>query len=87
MLFQALRDRGISVPGDVSVLGYDDLRFASSLEPPLTTVRQASYEFGWTAAALLLAETEDDPGHEHVQITFRPELVVRGSTAPPSGAG
>jgi LacI family transcriptional regulator len=81
---QGLRERGISVPGQVSVVGYDDLRFAATLDPPLTTVRQATHAYGWTAADLLLSEAE--AGHEHRQTTFTPELVVRRSTAPPSVA-
>ncbi len=78
-----LRERGLAVPGDVSVAGYDDLRFTSMVTPALTTVRQPTYEFGRAAADLLFAEGE--PDHEHREVLFTPELVVRESTAPPGG--
>ncbi|MBB5868259.1 DNA-binding LacI/PurR family transcriptional regulator [Allocatelliglobosispora scoriae] len=66
----------------MSVVGYDDAFFASELSPALTTVRQPTYQLGRTAAELLLAEVQ--PGHRHAELLFRPELVVRRSTAPPA---
>ena len=72
----ATQDRGLTVPGDVALVGYDDADFAPALNPPLTTVHQPSYEMGLAAARLLLNERE--PG-EHID--FEPRLVVRGSTA------
>lgn len=82
-----LRDRGLSVPTDVSVIGYDDLVFADRLSPALTTVRQPTYELGRGAARLALAE--GDPGHRHEHVRLTPSLVVRASTAPaaPAAAG
>jgi LacI family transcriptional regulator len=82
-LLSGLRDRGISVPGDVSVVGYDDLAFARLLSPALTTIRQPTYDLGRAAARLVLAEAR--PGHVHRQAAFTPALVVRGSTGPPPG--
>jgi LacI family transcriptional regulator len=81
-LLDGLQAEGVRVPADLSVVGYDDLPFARRLAPPLTTVGQPSYQLGQVAAELLLDEGR--PGHAHREIRFRPELVVRGSTAPPS---
>jgi LacI family transcriptional regulator len=77
-----LRAAGVNVPGQMSVLGYDDLVFAAQLAPALTTIRQPTYDLGRAAAELLLAE--GTPGHRHREVLFTPELVVRQSTAPPA---
>jgi DNA-binding LacI/PurR family transcriptional regulator len=78
---RAARRRGLSVPNDVSVVGYDDSAFMSSVEPPLTTVRQPIEAMGRAAVASLLAQMrgEDTPADE---LLFEPELVVRKSTRP-----
>jgi LacI family transcriptional regulator len=73
---------GRSVPGDVSVVGNDDLPFAAHLRPALTTVRQPAAELGRTAADLLLAERDRD--HRHRRIVLSPDLIVRASTAAPA---
>jgi len=78
-----LEAAGLRVPEDISVVGYDDLSFASRLAPPLTTVSQPTYQLGRAAADLLLDEAE--PGHTHRETLFPPALVVRSSTAAPSG--
>jgi LacI family transcriptional regulator len=76
----ALREGGHKVPEDVSVIGFDDIEFASIAYPPLTTVRQPLLEMGATAAELLIRKLSND---EHVQnVRVRPELVVRSSTCP-----
>ncbi|WP_369132279.1 LacI family DNA-binding transcriptional regulator [Modestobacter sp. I12A-02662] len=76
----ALRARGIDVPGDMALVGYDDVEFAAALAPPLTTVRQPSFEMGVAAARLLLRADADGAG-EHLQ--FVPELVARRSSDSP----
>lgn len=68
--------RGISVPGALSVAGFDDTDLASLVWPPLTTVRQPTRELAYTAAGLLFAIGE---GVEHRRLPH--EIVVRGSTA------
>lgn len=73
-------DSGLSVPGDISVVGFDDIPEAAHFYPPLTTVRQNFAEIGRRAVALLLTELQGGPT-EHAPIT--PELVVRRSSAPP----
>lgn len=72
-----IRRRGLSIPQDVAIVGYDDISVAAELITPLTSVRQPMRDLGATAAELLL--TNDDATGR--QITFTPELVVRESTA------
>ena len=83
----ALHDAGFSVPEDVSVMGFDDVPFASVHRPALTTVRQPLHEMGVMAATVVLnqlaaAGRADGTGR---QIVVEPELVVRSSTAAPPG--
>jgi LacI family transcriptional regulator len=77
--------RGIPVPGEVSILGYDDIDYAAAAVVPLSSVAQPRERLGRTAVELLLAEIHDGPGHRHRQVLFDPELVVRDSTGPPAG--
>lgn len=75
-----LRRNGLSVPGDVSVVGFDDIIFANAFEPPLTTVRQPRREMGRAAMALMVDCLNGRPPHEPVELPT--ELVIRGSVAP-----
>ncbi len=77
---RAARRRGLHVPRDVSVVGYDDSAFMTCTEPPLTTVRQPIESMGRAAVDLLCAQIQ---GTEvpHRELLFEPELVVRGSSA------
>ncbi len=81
--YDAFVDRGITCPEEISVVGYNDMPFAGWFSPPLTTVRLPHYEIGIRAAELLLDRMRD-PEAEPVQVLLEPELVVRGSTAPPA---
>ncbi|AWL35165.1 LacI family DNA-binding transcriptional regulator [Streptomyces albidoflavus] len=83
---RAVRRRGLSVPEDVSVVGYDDSAFMNCTEPPLTTVRQPIEAMGRAAVELLTVQIGGSavPGEE---LLFEPELVVRGSTAQAPRAG
>jgi DNA-binding LacI/PurR family transcriptional regulator len=78
---RAVRRLGLSVPDDVSVVGYDDSAFMNCTSPPLTTVRQPIESIGRSAVTLLVSQIE---GAEVTaeELLFEPELVVRGSTAP-----
>jgi len=67
------------VPGDVSVIGYDDSPLLNCTDPPLTTVRQPIEPMGMSAVALLVNEMETVAAHPE-ELLFEPELVVRGST-------
>ncbi len=78
---RAVRTRGLSVPGDVSVVGYDDSTLVAFTEPPLTTVRQSVRAMGNAAVRALLDEIAGTPA-PRAEFVFRPELVVRGSTGP-----
>ncbi|MFF3485785.1 LacI family DNA-binding transcriptional regulator [Streptomyces sp. NPDC002701] len=76
---RAARRRGLAVPEQVSVVGFDDSAFMNCTEPPLTTVRQPVEAMGRAAVDLLCAQiqgAEVQPG----ELLFEPELVVRGST-------
>lgn len=70
----------VKVPDQVSILGYDDINFASSAAVPLSSISQPAYQMGVTAADLLLSECEDGDSHQHQQIRFQPKLVEREST-------
>ncbi len=83
--YDAFVARGIDCPRQLSVVGFNDMPFAAWFNPPLTTIRLPHYEIGARAAELLL-ERLRDPGVEPAQVVLEPELVVRGSTAPPSAA-
>lgn len=78
---RTVRQRGLRVPEDVSVVGYDDSRLIAFTDPPLTTVRQAVSAMGTAAVQALLDGINGNPAPED-EFVFRPELVVRGSTGP-----
>jgi DNA-binding LacI/PurR family transcriptional regulator len=75
----ALHQRGLRVPQDVAVVGFDDLPWAEALDPPLTVVRQPAYEVGQQAMELLLRRIAE-PSRSPVTMRLRPELVVRRSS-------
>jgi LacI family transcriptional regulator, repressor for deo operon, udp, cdd, tsx, nupC, and nupG len=83
---RAVRRAGLSVPGDVSVVGYDDSAFMNCTDPPLTTVRQPIEAMGKAAVALLVNQIENVAVYPE-ELLFEPELVVRGSTGRPGSAG
>jgi len=74
-----LRDRRVSVPGDMSVIGFDDMPIARDLTPPLTTIRLPLAEMGARAMSLALEPADGRPRIEEVDV----DLVRRESTAPP----
>ncbi len=78
---RAARKQGRSVPGDVSVIGFDDSKLMNCTDPPLTTVRQPIEAMGRAAVALLVNQVAGEPVPTE-EMVFEPELVVRGSTAP-----
>lgn len=81
-VLRVLNANKIKVPDQMSVLGYDNIEFASSAGIPLSSIAQPSYQMGITAANLLLDECESGDEHRHQQIRFQPQLVERASTAP-----
>lgn len=80
-LFSAMRERGLSVPGDVSVVGFDDIPEAAYLYPPLTTVRQDFATLGELMLQKLLVSLEEGQD-ELVETPLATRLVVRESTRP-----
>jgi LacI family repressor for deo operon, udp, cdd, tsx, nupC, and nupG len=78
---RAVRRQGMTVPGDASVVGFDDSSFMNTTDPPLTTVRQPIESMGHAAVALLVTQIAGNtvPTEE---MFFEPELVMRGSTGP-----
>jgi DNA-binding LacI/PurR family transcriptional regulator len=81
-IIHAAHDLGISVPGDLSVVGFDDIPEAKHFTPPLTTVRQDFAELGRNALDVLIADIEDRQTVSSPVIAA-PSLIVRGSTASP----
>jgi len=80
-VLRAARDLGISVPRQLSVIGYDDIPDAVHLDPPLTTIRQPLIEMGQYAVSMLILQLNGQPAE--VRTHYLPgELVVRGSTGP-----
>jgi LacI family transcriptional regulator len=76
---RALQDLGMNVPGDVSVIGFDDIRSASFHNPRLTTIRQPLINMGRIAAQCVLNRLHGTEGYRE-QIVVEPELMVREST-------
>ena len=79
---RALKDAGLTVPADVSVVGFDDIQSAAYSTPSLTTVRQPLAEMGRRGAKLLLERIADREKEFPPEIVMEPELVVRESTGP-----
>jgi LacI family transcriptional regulator len=79
-VLQEMTLRGIRVPHDVAIVGYDDIEFAAAAAVPLSSVRQPREHLGRTATEMLLEEIEDGDRHEHRHVVFQPELVVRESS-------
>jgi len=80
-VLRSLRAHGLDCPGDVSVVGFNDMEFAQDFTPPLTTVRVPTLEMGAEAARLLLeaiASREQEP----ITVRLPVSLIVRGSTGP-----
>ena len=89
-VMQGLFAAGVVVPGDVAIVGYDDLEVAAAAVVPLSSIRRPAARVGKAAAELLVEESGAVAGqHVHRELVFQPELVVRASslgpvpTAPP----
>jgi LacI family transcriptional regulator len=83
---RALRESGLNVPEDVSVVGFDDIQSAAFQNPALTTVRQPLREMGRAAAEILLKRINRPGSTLHDKHTVEPELVIRETTGPaPNG--
>ena len=80
-LLQELMRRGLTVPGDIAIVGYDDIEFAAAAAVPLSSVRQPRHELGRKAAELLIEEATEPDSHRHSHVLFQPKLVVRESSS------
>jgi LacI family transcriptional regulator len=74
----AIHQRGLHVPRDLALVGFDDLPWAEAFDPPLTVVRQPAYQLGRQAMELLLRRL-DEPARPPVTVCLPPELVIRRS--------
>lgn len=79
----AMRAMGLSCPKDISVTGYNDILLVDIVSPPLTTVRIRHHEMGAEAARVLIDAIENPGRNTVMDIVLKPDLVIRGSTAPP----
>mgnify|MGYP001473465856 FL=1 len=77
-VLQAARELGLSTPGDVAVMGYDDFYTASLVSPALTTIRMPAYELGLKAAELMLSYDQDKMFPEQ-DILLDTQVIVRDS--------
>jgi LacI family transcriptional regulator len=85
-VLQEMTRRGVHVPRDVAIVGYDDIEYAAAAAVPLSSVRQPREQLGRTAVELLLEEAPDGGPHQHRHVVFKPELIVRASSQPTGAA-
>jgi len=83
--YDAMADLDLNCPADISVTGFNDMPFMNRLSPPLTSLRIPHDEIG-NQSALLLLERIHDPESQIRTVNLLPQLIVRGSTAPPKGS-
>ena len=79
---QEIYRQGLSIPNDISLVGFDDIALAALVQPPLTTVAQPKHLLGQTAVEQLLAQIEHAEDHHPQEIRLPCSIVVRNSTAP-----
>jgi LacI family transcriptional regulator len=82
-MLQRLREIGVRVPQDISIVGFNDIPLAGLLEPALTTVRVPQLQMGVAGANLLIDHLEGKPIGE-VRVTLPTELIIRASSAAPA---
>jgi len=83
--WRVLRARGLALPGDISLVGFDDVQWTGMVSPGITTVAQPTIDLGRRAAALLLRRIREPASATQLEL-LQPHLVVRGSTGPaPAG--
>jgi LacI family transcriptional regulator len=80
---QTLGERGVRIPADLSLVGYDDMEWWTLTHPPLTTVGQPVYDLGREAMRLLLAQIEEYGSRRPQRVILKPELLTRESCGPP----
>jgi DNA-binding LacI/PurR family transcriptional regulator len=75
---ETIHRRGIKIPSEIAIVGFDDMYWSNSLNPPLTAVRQPAYEIGKRAGELLIQRIEN-PERECIQMILNAELKIRSS--------
>ena len=75
---QAVKDRGMDIPGDMALVGFDDVSIAKYVEPPLTTIKLPAYDLGWKAGQLALSLIDHEKPGASSQL-LETELVIRES--------
>jgi len=78
-----IHEAGLAVPGDLSLIAFNDHPLAAHLSPPLTTIRMPNYRMGQEAVRMLLAAVDGKPVRDFM-VDDKPELVIRASTALPA---
>ena len=76
--FEMILKMGLKIPEDIAILGFDDMYWANSFNPPLTAVRQSGYDIGRRAVELLYQRIED-PSRPTARIIMNTQLMVRKS--------
>lgn len=76
-VISALRERGISIPGEIKIMGFDDIYFSRYMIPPLSTVRQPAYEMGAGAAKMLIDYLENDVPLYNNKLDY--SMIMRGT--------
>ncbi len=84
-VMNAAAQRSLKIPGDLSVVGFDDIAQAALMSPPLTTVRQPLAQLASMAVGILAEQQEQQGPAVPAALEVATELVVRGTTAPPAG--
>ena len=77
---RVITQRGLRVPDDFAIIGYDDTPMGAAVTPALTTVAQDVYELGGISTRILLHEIRAGPGCHHQRVVLEPRLIVRQST-------
>ncbi|HVB61036.1 MAG TPA: LacI family DNA-binding transcriptional regulator [Ktedonobacteraceae bacterium] len=78
---EAIRERGLTIPGDIALVTFDETTWASLVQPPLTLIAQPTHEIGQTATELLLRRIAE-PARPTRQVILKGQLLIRGSSAP-----
>ena len=77
---KAVHEKGLKMPQDIALIGYNDIEISKYLFPPLTTIRQATFKIGTTASKILLERLETGKSLNYKQIIFEPKLIARETT-------
>ena len=80
----AIKSAGLTVPGDISLVGFDDIRYAEVLDPPLTTIGQPAEEIGERVMYRLCREIDDERAGTQEPEIVPHKLIVRQSVCPPT---